>query len=57
MDVETFEKEYVEILEKKGLVAAKEHFRKNFRITCFRCGHLGTPKVPMNCEKCGTYLD
>lgn len=55
--IEQFEREYVEKLNKEGLEAAKAHFRANFAVCCFRCGYTGPTKPPLNCAKCGQYLD
>ena len=55
--VEQFEREYVEKLDKEGLAAAKAHFRENFAVRCFQCGYVGRTRPPLNCAKCGAYLD
>lgn len=52
-----FEREYVEKLNKEGLEAAKAHFRANFAVQCFQCGYTGRTVPPLNCAKCGAYLD
>lgn len=56
-EIKQFEREYVEKLEKEGLEAAKAHFRATFAVTCFQCGYCGPTKAPLNCAKCGAYLD
>lgn len=56
-DIRKFEEEYARIRDEKGVAAAKAFFRSKFMVTCFRCGHLGRVKPPLNCEKCGQYLD
>ena len=55
--IEQFEREYVEKLNKEGLEAAKAHFRANFAVRCFQCGYTGPTVPPLNCAKCGAYLD
>ena len=55
--IKQFEKEYAHKLETEGIEAAKTHFRETFAVTCFQCGHLGKTVPPLNCAKCGTYLD
>jgi len=56
-EIQKFEREYAEKLEKEGLEAAKAHFRARFAVSCFQCGHLGLTVPPLNCAKCGAYLD
>ena len=55
--VKTFEKEYCDKLEKEGLESAKAHFRETFAVECSQCGYLGKTVPPLNCAKCGAYLD
>ncbi len=57
MDTKKFEREYAEKMEKEGLESAKSHFRANFAVRCFQCNHLGPTVAPLNCAKCGAYLD
>lgn len=55
--VEAFETEYTRIEREHGLAAAKAYYRENFMVSCFACGHMGKTVPPLNCARCGTYLD
>jgi hypothetical protein len=55
--VEEFEAEYSRLLEEEELEAAKAYFRENFMVSCFGCGYLGKTVPPLNCARCGLYLD
>jgi len=56
-DIKKFEKEYAKKLDQEGLESAKAHFRANFAVRCFHCGHTGPTRPPLNCARCGAYLD
>jgi hypothetical protein len=55
-EIEEFEKRFI-ALAKKDMNKARELFRETFAVTCFACGHQGKTVPPLNCAKCGTYLD
>lgn len=55
--IEAFEEEYARIEREQGLAAAKAFFRANMMVQCFACGFLGKTVPPLNCARCGTYLD
>jgi hypothetical protein len=55
--IQAFEAEYARLLRDKGLEAAKAFFRENFMVRCFACGYMGKTAPPLNCARCGTYLD
>ena len=55
--IRVFEEEYARIEREDGLAAAKAYFRENFMVQCFACGHMGKTVPPLNCARCGMYLD
>ncbi len=56
-DTKKFEKEYAKKLEEEGLESAKALFRAKYAVRCFKCNYTGPTKPPLNCAKCGAYLD
>jgi hypothetical protein len=55
--IQAFEEEYTRIARGEGLAAAKAYFRENFMVQCFACGYMGKTVPPLNCARCGMYLD
>jgi hypothetical protein len=55
--IQAFEEEYARIEREQGLAAAKAFFRENMMVQCFACGHMGKTVPPLNCARCGMYLD
>ena len=55
--IQAFEEEYARIQREQGLAAAKAFFRENMMVQCFGCGFLGKTVSPLNCARCGMYLD